>query len=240
MTIEPSSILTKEDMEKERTPEELSLWWDEKEKQFRSTKETLHYALLKKGLSGKCVDEMLPLKLLAENLYSGRSDIGCILNFGNDNFDAIIRDHSTSPPSDVRIEFTLAIDGRNDYLFRKYFIEHEHEPIVLPSIFLSTGTEKSGHKIDIADDLISYDNLLVDTFCLIRERALNKCNKRYGKDYILVIIIDDFICPAYDHKEGIEALTKFAEDNLINLPLDFRELCILGYSGKTFLRFQLG
>jgi hypothetical protein len=30
MVIDPSGILTKEDMEKERTPDELSLWWDKK------------------------------------------------------------------------------------------------------------------------------------------------------------------------------------------------------------------
>jgi hypothetical protein len=109
----------------------------------------------------------------------------------------------------------------------------------LPSTFLSTGTEKIGLKIDVVDDEIFYNDLLIKTFSLIKDRVLKKCDKKYGKDYILVIVIDDFICPAHDHKDGIEALTKFAEDNLISLPLDFRELCILGYSGKTFLRFPL-
>ena len=83
-------------------------------------------ALLKKGLTKKFYDEIYPLNLLANILYAGRSDIRCISNFGNDNFDAIIRDYSHSPPSEQKIEFTLAIDGYDDNLRMKYFIEHGH------------------------------------------------------------------------------------------------------------------
>ena len=44
MVIDPSAILTKEDMEKERTPDELSLWWEKKNREFANSKEGHHYA----------------------------------------------------------------------------------------------------------------------------------------------------------------------------------------------------
>jgi hypothetical protein len=121
MTIDPAKILNKEDMEKERTPGELSIWWVTKDQEFGNTKEGHRHALLKKGLAGKFYDEILPLNLLANILYAGRCDIGCIPNLKNDNFDAIIRDYSNFPPVDLKLEFTVAID-REDYLWRKYLI----------------------------------------------------------------------------------------------------------------------
>jgi hypothetical protein len=241
MTINPSSILTKEDIEKERTPGELSIWWETKSREFDSTSEGDHYALLKKGLARKFFQEILPLNLFANILYAGRSDIGCIPNLKNDNFDAIIRDYSISPPSDLKIEFTLAIDGINDHLWRKYFIEHQHEPVPLTRTISSTGTKKTGYKNVLKNEFSSHYDLLANNFSLIKDRAKQKCEpKKYGKNHILVIIIGDYISREFDHKKDIEALKEFAEDNLINLPLDFKELCILGYSGETFLRFQLG
>jgi hypothetical protein len=45
--------------------------------------------------------------------------------------------------------------------------------------------------------------------------------------------------PKYDKKKDFEALKEFIEANIINLPLDFKELYILGISGKTFLTFKI-
>lgn len=238
MTIDPARILTKEDMEKERTPEALSLWWEEKNEEFASSEKGHHYALLKKGLAGKFIEEILPLSLLANILYSGRSDIGCTPNLSNDNFDAIIRDYSQSPPYELKIEFTSAIDGYDDHLRMKYFIEHGHSCFTGPLSFI--GTEKTGHKIIVENEFASHYDLLEKNFILINNRAQQKCKpKNYGKNHILVIIIDDYISPRFDNEEDLKALKKYTEINLINLPLDFGELYILGLSGKTFLAFKL-
>ncbi len=236
--IEPSSILTKEDIEKERTPDELSLWWEKKNREFASFQDGHHYALLKKGLTGKFYDELYPLNLLANISYAGRSDIGCIPNLGNDNFDAIIRDYSHSPPSELKIEFTLAIDGHNDYLRRKYFVEHGSCSLTGPLSY--TGTEKTGHKIVVKTEAVSHHDLMEINFALLKSRAEQKCKpKNYGEKHILVIIIDDHIAPRYDKENDLQTLIKFIKSDVINLPLDFRELYILGLSGKTFLPFKI-
>lgn len=238
MVIDPSGILTKEDMEKERTPDELSLWWDKKNREFASSKEGHHYVLLKTGLTGKFLDEILPLSLLANIVYAGRSDIGCIPNLGNDNFDAIIRDYSQSPPSELKIEFTLAIDGHDDHLRMKYFVEHGHVSLTGP--LTSTGTEKTGHKINVETEMVLHNDSLKKTFAIIKSRAEQKCKpKNYGKKHILVIIIDDHIAPRFDNQNDLAALNQFIKSDVINLPLDFGELYILGLSGKTFLAVKI-
>jgi hypothetical protein len=238
MMIEPSSILTEEDMKKERTPEELSLWWEEKNREFASSEEGRQYILLKRGLTSKFRDEIYPLMILANIKYMGRSDIGCIPNLRNDNFDAIIRDYSCSPPTELKLEFTLAIDGHDDHLRMKYFIEHNYVSLTEP--LSHTGTEKTGHKIALEGVLPSHYALLENNFLLIKNRAQQKCKpKSYGKNHILVIIIDHNISPGFDNEKDLKALKEFTETNLINLPLDFGELYILGLSGKTLLPFTI-
>ncbi len=157
---------------------------------------------------------------------------------GNDNFDAIIRDYSHSPPSDLKIEFTLAIDGYDDHLRMKYLVEHGH--VWLTGPLTSTGTEKTGHKINAEFEPVLHDYLLRKSFDIIKSRAEWKCKpKNYGKNHILIRTIDDYIAPRFDDQEDLEALNEFIKSDVINLPLDFRELYIIGRSGKTFLRFKL-
>jgi hypothetical protein len=239
MTIDPARILTKEDMEKERTPEALSLWWEGKNEEFASSEKGHHYALLKKGLAGKFYDEILPLNLLANILYARRSDIGCIPNLGNDNFDALIRDYSKSPPSELKIEFTLAINGYDDYLRMKYLVQHGHVSRTGPLSY--TGTEQTGHNITVENEAASHHDLLNTNFKLIKNRAEKKCepNKVYGKNHVLVIIIDDYLPPRYDNQNDREAINEFIKSNVINLRLNFGKLYILGLSGKTFLPFKI-
>jgi len=236
--IKPSPILTREDIEKERTPEELSLWWEKKNREFDNSPESHKYALLKIGLAKKFYDEIFPLNLLANILYKGRSDIGCIPNLSNDNFDAIIRDYSQLPPFDLKVEFTYAINGHDDHLRMKYLIEHGHVSLAGPCSH--TGTERTGHKVTIDKYIVAshYDSLKKN-YELIKERAENKCKKQYGKEHILVIIIEDYLPPRYDNQEEIDALDEFIKSNIINLPLDFGELYILGISGKTFLPYKI-
>lgn len=239
MVIDPSAILTKEDMEKERTPEELSLWWGKKQQEFDSFQEGHHYAQLKKGLTGKFYDELGPLNLLANILYADRSDIGCIPNLGNDNFDAIIRDYSHFPPSEQKIEFTLAIDGYDDILRREYLVKHGYVSLTGPRSH--TGTKKTGHNIIVEAEPVSHHTLLEENVALIKCAAEKKCKpkKTYGQDHVLVIVIDDYIAPRFDDQNDLEALNGFIKSDVINLPLDFRELYILGQSGKTFLAFTI-
>jgi hypothetical protein len=238
MVIDPSAILTKEDMERERTPGELSLWWEKKNREFDSSVEGPNYALLKKGLAGKFYDEIYPLNLLANILYTGRSDIGCILNLGNDNFDAIIRDYSQSPPSELKIEFTFAIDGYDDHLRMKYFVKHGYVSRTGP--LSHNGTEKTGHKIVVENEVADHYDSLNKSFALIKSRAEQKCKpKIYGKNHVLVIIIDDYLPPRYDNQNDLQTLNKFIKSDVINLPLDFGELYILGLSGKTFLPYKI-
>jgi predicted nucleotidyltransferase len=157
---------------------------------------------------------------------------------GNDNFDAIIRDCSKSPNFDLKVEFTQAIDGHDENLRMEYLIEHGYVSPIGPLSF--TGTKKTGHKISVEFEPVLHDDSLENNFTLIKNRAeLKSKPKNYGKNYVLVIVIDDYIAPRFDNQNDLEALNEFILTNIISLPLDFARLYILGLSGETLLTYEI-
>jgi len=73
----------------------------------------------------------------------------------------------------------------------------------------------------------------------VQQKKSANPKKTYGQDHVLVIVIDDYIAPRFDDQKDLEALNEFIKSDVINLPLDFRELYILGISGKTLLAFKI-
>jgi hypothetical protein len=81
---------------------ELARWVEDKGHTFANCPEAEEWVLLHKsdkGLSKKFQEELRPLSIFATQLYEERSDIQCIPNLDNRDFDAIILDYSMSPPS---------------------------------------------------------------------------------------------------------------------------------------------
>jgi hypothetical protein len=158
--------------------------------------------------------------------------------FGERQFDAIIRDYSNSPNYDLKVEFTQAIDGHDEKLRMEYLIEHGHVSPIGPLSY--TGTKKTGHKISAGFELVCHYDSLKNNFALIKNRAEQKSKpKHYGKYHVLVIVIDDYIAPRYDNKNDLEELNEFVKTNVISLPLDFAKVYILGFSGKTLLTYEI-
>lgn len=237
MVIDPSGILTREDMEKERTPEELYLWVEKKLADIFNCPEVKENSLLRRGLYKKFYEEVSPLSLFVNILYPKRSDIRCIPNLGNENYDSIIRDYFFSPPLELKVEFTQALDkksGLEEYLRMKYFLEHRHVSSLGP-VF---GTKKTD-KINVIDEPVNRNDYLAKIFRLIRLAAEAKSRKIYGPSHILIIIINDYLLPRFDSDRDRTALYEFVRDNVITLNFDFSALYVMGISGKTFLPFHL-
>ena len=81
--------------------------------------EAKEWLLLSKGLFKKFNEEICSLSLFAAHFYKERSDVKCIPNLDNRDFDATIRDYSTAPPSELKVEITVAMDkikGREENL----------------------------------------------------------------------------------------------------------------------------
>jgi hypothetical protein len=240
MMFDPNSLLTKEELTIPRTPTELSLWWEDKNRLFADCPEARKWALLRKGLFKKFYEEIYPLSLFATHLYTGRSGIQVIPNLDNRDFDATIMDHSTSPPYELKVEITSAVEGYSEYLRMKYFLKHGH--VNVWGTLSTSGTEKLGHEIHVENEAIDHTNHLERTFSLIRlavERKSKDPNKpqKYGQGHVLIVAFDDWQWFNPEQKD-MTSLKDFVEKDVLTLSLDFAALYVLGLSGKTFVVFE--
>jgi len=225
--------LTSQELTQERTPIELRDWIDGKIREFSKSREWKEEALLMQGLAKRFFEEVLPLSQLAMNLYGDRPDVTCIPNLDNDNYDARFVDKSQSPPTELKVEFTRAIDGHDDHLRMKYFLEHGH--VNLGGTLQYEGSEKIGHKIEVQNEMVNVDDTRGKTRDLIKKCAEGKSNRKYGKSYLLVITFDDFLGFRFDDSETSTVLNELLKETLSESNLDFEKVCLLGFSGKTLL-----
>lgn len=234
MTINPSLILARKDITLERTPDELCTWVDQKLKLFGTSRQTKEYARLGRGLSKQFFEEVLPLSLFARHLFGGRSDVHCRPNLGNQNFDAVILDRSTTRERELFIEFTYAKDGYDESLRMKVLAESGH--VSLLGKVKVTGTRAKGRKIEVDNEAVRHDVVRAKNLCLIKERAQQKAKKKYGPQHVLVVVFDDYIGI---RNEDTPILKEFVELAVISPKLDFKTFYLLGVSGKTLIPFSL-
>jgi hypothetical protein len=236
---DPNSLLTKEELITPRTPTELARWVEGKCRLIADCREAKEWALLRKGLSKKFYEEVYPLSRFVTHLYAGRSDIKCIPNLDSRDFDTTIRDYSTSPPSELKVEITSAIEGYEEHLRMKYFLEHGH--VSVWDKVSASGNERVGHKIDVENELTADSDLLKQTFSLILSAVKGKSvipNKtpKYGQGHVLIVAFGDW--GWFKSKQKMAALKDFVEKDVLTLPLDFAALYVVGLSGKTFVHFK--
>lgn len=236
---DPNSLLTKEELTTPRTPTELARWVEGKCRLIADCREAKEWALLRKGLSKKFYEEVYPLSRFVTHLYAEGSDIKCVPNLDNRDFDATIWDYSTSPPSELKVEITYAVEGYDQHLRMKYFVERGSVSVWGP--LSASGTEKVGHEIHVENEGIDHTDLLVRTFSLIRsvvERKSMSPNKpqKYGQGHILIVAFNDW--QWFNPEQDMAALKAFVEKDVLTLPLDFAALYVVGLSGKTFVHFE--
>jgi hypothetical protein len=237
---DPNSLLTKEELTTPRTPVELASWVEEKCCLIADCHEAREWALLHKGLSKKFYEEVYPLSRFVTHLYAEGSDIKCVPNLDNRDFDATIWDYSTSPPSELKVEITSAVDGYGEYLRMKYFVKHRS--VSVWDKVSASGNERVGHKIDIENELTAHSVLLEQTFSLIQSAFKGKSvipnkTQKYGQGHVLIVAFDDW--QWFNPEQDMAALKAFVEKDVLTLQLDFAALYVVGLSGKTFVHFEL-
>jgi hypothetical protein len=243
MTFDSNLLLTVEELTTPRSPTELADWVEHKCRLFADHNEAKHLVLLHKGLFKKFYEEIYPLSLFATYLYAGRSDIQCIPNLDYRDFDAVIIDYSTFPPSELKVEITSALDeveGYDQSLRMEYFVEHGYVNVWgKPS---HSGPKKRGRQIQVENEAIDRNDLSERTFSLIRSAVEGKSvspkkPQRYGQGHVLIVAFDDR--GWFEPERDIPTLKNFMEEHVLVLPLDFAGLYVLGLSGKTLVSFRL-
>jgi len=239
MPFDPDSLITAQELMAPRSPTELARWVENKCRLFASCAEAKEWVLLHVGLFKKFYEEVYPLSLFATHLYAGRSDIECVPNLDNRDFDAILIDYSKIPPSEVKVEITTTFD-RDEHLRMEYFVQHgEVNVFVKP---LASGTKKSGHQIRVENEAINRTDHLERTFSLIGSRFEEKSIRpnepqKYGRGHVLIVAFDDW--GWFEPTQDIPALKGFLEKHVLTMPLNFAGLYVVGLSGETFVSFEL-
>jgi hypothetical protein len=234
MTFDPNLLLTREELLTPRTPTELSHWVENKFRMFADHPEAKKWVLLHQGLSKQFHEEVYPLSLLAKHLYAERSDIKCLPNLDNRDFDATIFDYSISPPSELKVEITYAVE-KNNHLRMKYFAENGYVNAI--GKVDKSGTIHTGHKIHVEDEAIEHTDLLEQSFSRIRSAVEKKSIKaRYGPGHILLVTFEYF---GFLSEQDRSALKAYVEKHVLTLPLNFTALYVVEIVGKTFVGFEL-
>lgn len=185
----PETILNRADMELSRTPRELCDWVGAKAEELSKTAKGKVYARSGKLLPKKFWEEIRPLGLFALNRY-GDKGIRCTPNLSNDNYDGKI-EFSDLSTCTIYVEITYAKDGHDERL-RLKLLTNDGNVNALGRITVS-GTKASGQTITVDNEAVDHIGVREAALKLVDERLCGKNNKQYGKDHILVVVVDDYL-----------------------------------------------
>ncbi|MBI4382492.1 MAG: hypothetical protein HY579_00480 [Nitrospinae bacterium] len=230
---DPETFLQSIDWETERTPKEFV---ELAEQTHKSLKPLAHTEigwkryLSKNGFYKKFWEEIYPLHFFARHYFTGKTDIRLRPVFGKQNYDALVTDYSTSPPTVTKLEFTQAVDGYEEQLRHEHL--REHGSVNAWGKVTVTGTKNTGHQIEVEDECFSVDEKVEEQLLRIKDAALNKSGKPYGKDTWLIIFFSNWTYFMTDEWGEITKLRDFVRRKVLPLKLDFGKLFVLGFYGE--------
>jgi len=234
MTLEASRLLPVEELTKSRTPAELSAWVAERCEAIAAVEETREPALLHERPFKEFYEEIYPLSLFVTHRYEGRADILVTPNLDNRPFDAVIHDHSVSPPSELMVEITSARDPQ-EHLRTEHRVKYGHGSLWSP---LTATGNKRNRQIRIETEAVEHRELVARHCRWIKKAAEGKATRadRYGNSHVLVITFEDLLWPS---DKDIAYIRAFVAERVLTLPLNFSALYVVGMSGRTYLPFSL-
>ncbi len=228
-----TQILTKEDIERPRSPDEFVIWVDKKYKELESPamRESIRS---RSGLIKKFVEEILPLKLFVKKEFQGRSDIQVLPKLDKQNFDAEIVDVCHT----LRVEITYAKDGYDESL-RFEVLPKERFVSFYASIARVSGRRGSpDSSIEIGQDtMVCRDRTVKEYLNLLQKRIAKKANRCYGPNCILLVAVDDSV--VFRKSCDLEMLDRLVYEELLKLSLDFQRMVLIGISGVLYRSYDI-
>ena len=221
-------ILQPNDMVATRTPKELCDWVDSIALQFSESEEGKRYSRSGALLPKKLWEEIRPLALFSFRRFGVRDDIKCTPNLNNENFDDRIDFEGSSIPS-IYVEITYAKDGYDESL-RLEVLNAKGSVNALGRVSTSGTKAAGGRTIDVENEAVNHQDTLYRAIALVKERIRGKSGKVYGPNYVLVIVVDDYL--PFRTAGDQETLMKHARVSAKCVKLDFKEIVLLGASGN--------
>ena len=194
-------MITKENIETERTPSELREFVTTIKSKIDSCKQERHRGILKEGIYKVFVDEIIPLSLFCIKIYPDNYKISPKL--GNQGYDAIVKDG----------------DGK---IFEHLEITTPHDG------FKATNdaklTVERGYGNTFSRDYNSGSDLK-DMFSIIMQVCKKKAKKDYS-DCSLVIVID-FSPPIEEEKTKYVQLVEELEKKILKMKFNVKKIYLL-------------
>jgi len=194
-------MITKEDIETERTPSELRQFVTTVKSKINNCEQERHKGMLKEGIYKVFIDEIIPLSLFCIKIYPDNYKISPKL--GNQGYDAIVKDENGKIFEYV--EITAPHDGRKAANVAKLAVKN--------GIALSTLRDYNSGSDPI------------DMFLIIMEVCKKKAKKDYS-DCSLVIVID-FSPPFEEEKTKYVQLVKELEKKILKMKFNVKKIYLL-------------
>ncbi len=223
--------ISKEELTKKRTPSELWDWLTQKVNEICSTDEGLQDFRLQKGLVKKLVEEIAPLAIFGKHKF-GDTDQVLLASSKIIDYDALVTDLRTKPPSQSYLEITQSHEGENNYWRRRELLEKgcvfSYAPVI------KTGTKKD-QVVSIPPEATPVEERVKNELERIIVAAQKKEHIDYPTNTSLIIFFDD--TPPFQEVIDNEKLDSFVNKNILNLDLRFSTLYLVGRD--VFREFSL-
>jgi hypothetical protein len=210
--------LTKTDLERPRTQEELREWVDDLLRRLSQTSEGIHAVRLNRGKFVKQFEEEIyPLALFADAFFRGRSDVLFQPVIGIQPYDALLVEASTHH----YLEITQAFDGHQNHLRMLHIEKHGRAPITGPKL---EKDKTRGCVQETWPEAEAHEELLARTFAAIQTAVKEKSVKPNKSDTTLIVeIVDHHIHSESDRR----ALDSFARSTLVPAAARFAALSLV-------------
>lgn len=221
-----TEYVSKDEIEKERTPSELWDWLIQKVAQICSTQEGLEAFRLQKGLLKKLPEEVSPLAIWGKHKLGNTDGVFLQPVIGNQNYDAKVIDNRIEPVSESYIEITLAHEGEDDYWRRRQLLENGIVFSKAPVIKMGKGKNCS---VSIPPEDTSVDEGVKNELGRIIDAAKRKASKDYPANTSLIISFNDTTLSEERLKVlNCPTIDDFVKKKLMNFDLRFSHLYLVG------------
>ena len=221
-------IITKDDIERKRTPSEIYEWVFSTFDNFSTKEEVTSLRMLTYPEIKVFVEESYPLAHFCNHFFSENNSVKINQKVGNQPYDAIVEGCDKFD----YIEITNAINGyderlRNEELDKTGSVSGTGGVII-------TGTKASGNQtVTFKNIAVSHDGIKAEQKELILKVVRKKSQKEYPANTMLIVGFLDNI--SFKTDEDISELKLFMQDELSPIVSNFTGLFLVGFSGKVCL-----
>jgi len=226
--------LTPKELQTPRTASQFLPWVKQRIEEVASTANGNHAIRYRKGLAKQLVEEALPLGIFASHHYGDSDEVTINLVLGNQNYDAVIEDNRKHKSPFSFIEVTQAHEGENSHL-RMLVLDREDHVNVLGKVYKS-GMKATRIDVEVENIAVNHSTVIELELQRIEAAIQRKIEKPYPHNTALLVVFDDHI--SIKDRSDHDLLHNYVEAILSQIK-NFQWLALVGWSGRTFLEFNL-